>query len=86
MDQVRALTRRRVPLKTKELIERLNPLAWLGQLLQKGSRPKALQPTEPLDPATDLVASIQAMAQYRLASATRSNAVQGIRAGQSHSS
>jgi len=26
MDQVRALTRRRVPLKTKELIERLNPL------------------------------------------------------------
>jgi RNA-directed DNA polymerase len=26
MDQVRALTRRRVPLKTKELIERLNPI------------------------------------------------------------
>jgi RNA-directed DNA polymerase len=26
MDQVRALTRRRAPLKTKELIERLNPL------------------------------------------------------------
>jgi hypothetical protein len=26
MDQVRALTRRRVPLKTRELIERLNPL------------------------------------------------------------
>jgi len=26
MDQVRALTRRRVPLKTKELIEELNPV------------------------------------------------------------
>jgi RNA-directed DNA polymerase len=26
MDQVRALTRRRVPLKTKELIEGLNPI------------------------------------------------------------
>ena len=59
--------------------------AWLGQLLQEGSRPKALQPIEPLDRAADLVASIQTMAQFRMARATRSNAIQGIRAGQPYS-
>ena len=32
MDQVRALTRRRVPLKTKELIEELNPVLRGGDI------------------------------------------------------
>ena len=64
MDQVRALTKRRVPLKTKELIERLNPVlrGW-GHYYKQGSRPKALQPTRPLDRAAHLVASVQALAQ-----------------------
>jgi hypothetical protein len=64
MDQVRVLTKRRVPLSTQELIEELNPvLRGLGSLLQKGSRPKTLPPAGLLDRATDLVASVQAVAQ-----------------------
>ena len=36
MDQVRALTGRRVPLKTKELIEELNPVLRVGDLTTSG--------------------------------------------------
>jgi hypothetical protein len=86
MDQVRALTRRRVPHKTKELIERLNPIlrGW-GNYYKKAHVRKLFNRLNRLDRATDMVAPIQAMAQFRLAMATRSNAVQGLRACQPYS-
>ncbi len=50
MDQVRACTRRRVPLKTQELIAELNPvLRGVGELLQANPCPQALSPTRRLD-------------------------------------
>jgi RNA-directed DNA polymerase len=57
-DRVRQLTRRCVPLKTKDLIEQLNPVLRMGALLQTCPRPNALQQTRPLDRATHLVASV----------------------------
>jgi hypothetical protein len=67
MDQVRQCTKRRVPLTTKELIEEVNPVlrGW-GPSLQASPRPKALQPTRPLDCAPDLVASFSPLAELRL--------------------
>ena len=57
-DQVRQRTRRCVPLATEELIAALNPLLRGWGVLQACPRPKALQPTRPMDRAAHLVASI----------------------------
>src|SRR2546422_8701180 len=58
MDQVRALTRRRVPLRTKELIEELTLYCGDGDITTSEPRPKALPPARRLDCAAHSVASI----------------------------
>lgn len=82
MDQVRALTRRRVPLKTKELIEELNPVLRVGSSLQASPRPKALPPARRLDCAAHSVATIQALAKRGLATVTGNQVVRRVRAGE----
>jgi hypothetical protein len=83
MDQVRALTRRRVPLKTKELIEELNPVlrGW-GHHYKRAQRPNALPLARRLDCAAHSVASIQAVAERWLAAVAANQAVPRVRAGQ----
>ncbi|MGF6652611.1 group II intron reverse transcriptase/maturase [Paraburkholderia youngii] len=84
MDQVRRLTKRCVPLRTRELIGRLNPiLRGLGALLQALPRPENLQPAQPMDRAAHLVASFQALAQHGLEGLARGAAVWRVRVGQS---
>jgi RNA-directed DNA polymerase len=59
MDQVRQRTKRRIPLKTKELIAKLNPLlrGW-GEYYIRAHVRKLLPPPRWLDCATNLVASV----------------------------
>ena len=59
--------------------------AGLGTSLQASPRPKALPPTRCLDRAAHWVASIQALAQWRLASVTRNQVIRGVRAGEPYS-
>jgi hypothetical protein len=69
-DQIRGLTRRRAPVTTDELIQQINPVlrGW-GRVLQARPCPTALQPAQPLDRATPLVASIPALTLLRVANA-----------------
>ena len=55
-------------------------VAGMGPLLQASPRPKALPPTRRLDRAAHLVASIQALAERRLATAAGNQAVRRVRA------
>ena len=80
MDQVRALTRRRVPLNTEKLIEELNPV--LRGSLQASPRPKALPPARRLDCATHSLASMPALAEWWLATVAENQAVRRVRAGE----
>jgi hypothetical protein len=83
MDQVRARTRRRRPLKTQELIVELNPAgARAGRVLQTRPCPQALPPTRRLDSAAHLVAPPPALALHGLEGLARSTAVRGVRTGQ----
>ena len=76
MDQVRQLTKRRVPLTTKELIEELNPVlrGW-GHYYKRAHVRKLFNRLDALDRAAHLVASIPAVAERRLATAAGIHAV-----------
>ena len=59
MDQVRQRTKRKVPLKTQELIAELNPLlrGW-GEYYKRAHVRRLFHRLDALDRATDLVASV----------------------------
>jgi len=63
MDQVRALTSRPVPLKTKELIEKLNLCCGDGDITTSELNVESSPPARRLDCAAHSVASIQAVAE-----------------------
>ena len=83
MDQVRQRTKRKMPLQDQGAdCGTESTLAGMGRVLQTRPRPQALPPSRRLDCATDLVASVQALAQRRLETAARDHAVRRVRACQ----
>jgi RNA-directed DNA polymerase len=79
MDQVRALTSRRVPLKTEELMEELNPVlrGW-GHHYKRAHVRKLFHRLDGLDCATHSVASMQALAERRLATVAGNQVVRRV--------
>ncbi len=78
-----ALTRRRVPLETRELIDELNPVlrGW-GHYYKRAHVRKLFHRLDGWIRAAHLVASIQALAEWRLATVAGNQAVRRVRAGQ----
>ena len=83
MDQVRRLTRRKVPLTTSRADQRAQPdPCGLGALLQARPRATTLPPARRLDRATPMVASVQAVAQRWLETASCERVVWRVRSGE----
>ena len=74
-DQIRARTRRKAPVTTRELINQINPVirGW-GQYYRKAHVRRLFHQLDGWDRAAHLVASLRALAQQRLDTAARAHA------------
>ncbi len=81
-EQIRSLTRRKAPLKLREVIERINPGdSRLGALLPQGGCETALPSAGPVDRASPLLVPGQALAESDVATVSHSPVDRGVRFG-----